>query len=269
MSPFSERGESGPPRPVPPLTVPSKTDGKPYVRSAAILAEIARMLFLPHSAWITEAADLLNETLVFLIRLSRRADPEVYGQLFQQLSTRITRLARRWVRGLGRAGQEIVLKVEIVERVLAEKPTLQTEYLEVAFAKAVESLTVAAVRRHRLSPFGGRRGEILPGATDEDGDEIERPLELAPDDRPGPEEVLLDLWDRESRDQVIDDAKNAVKDPRDLEAVLMHHCDGVPIVSKDPAKSDLVHHFQESEGQIKHRLARGLRAMRRRLGVKR
>ena len=49
----------------------------------------------------------------------------------------------------------------------------------------------------------------------------------------------------------------------------MHHCDGVPIVSKDPAKADLVHHFQESEGQIKHRLARGLRAMRRRLGVKR
>ena len=83
MSVFSDPPNWTPPGLVPPLTVPSKTDGKPYVRSANILAEIARMLFLPHSVWIAEAEDLQNETLVFLIRQSRRADPDVYGRLFE------------------------------------------------------------------------------------------------------------------------------------------------------------------------------------------
>src|SRR5438067_8338820 len=160
--------------PVPPLTS-SKPDGKPYERSATVKSEIGTILCVPESDWIAQADDLQNETLVFLIRQTRRADPELYGRLFQELSKRITRLARRSVRGLDRpTAEEIVLKVEIdmLELVLAEEASRKTDFLQVAFAQAVESRTVDAVRKHRRNSPMAHRGEILADATNEDGDEI-------------------------------------------------------------------------------------------------
>lgn len=264
MSTFSDS-----PGPVEPLTSLNK-DGKPYERSPAVQAELSRILSLHQFDWIAEVGDFRNETLVYLIRKNRCGDPELYGRLFQELSTRITRIVRRNAWGLDRfSAQDIILKVEIqiIELVLAEKPSRKTDFLEVGFAEVVERRTLDAVRRHETRPQG-KRGEIFPGATDEDGDEIERPIELAADDRPGPEAILLERQDAALRKKLIRKARDAVKDPRHFEAVMLHKGEGLPITSKDPTKPDLERHFQERPRKIKHRLAAAMKAMRKALGVK-
>ena len=268
MSTFSIPPKSGLLARVQPLRS-SRADGKPYERSATVQTEIGRILCLPQSDWIAEAEDLQNETLVFLIRQTRRADPQLYDRLFQELSKRITRLARRSVRGFDRTtAQEIVLKVEIdiLELVLAEEPSRKTDFLEIAFAQAIERRTLNAVRNHNNSPMG-RRGEILADATNEDGDEIERPIELAADDRPGPEAVLLQLQDEARRPELLQKAYDAVEDPRHLEAVILHYSHGWPITCKDPGKKDLARHFNATPRQIKYWIATALKAMREALEI--
>src|SRR5437773_5803355 len=192
MSDFPRRQEPGSLAPVEPLT--SKTaDGKPYERSASVQAEITRTLTIHPPKWLRQAPDLQNETLVHLIRQSRDRDSALMGHLTQVLSNRIHRLARSRLRGFDKMTAEaLVLKVEIdlLGLVLAPKPSLSTEFLDVAFAEAVIVRTLRALRAHRRSPHV-HLGDMLPGATDEDGDEIERLIELEPDNRLGPEAVLL------------------------------------------------------------------------------
>src|SRR6266481_1960639 len=99
MSTSSNPQKSGSVTPVEPLKSLNR-DGKRYERSATVQTELGRILALPEYDWIAEAGHLQNETLVFLMRKTRRGDPEVYGCLFQELITRMTRPARRWVWGL-------------------------------------------------------------------------------------------------------------------------------------------------------------------------
>jgi hypothetical protein len=245
-------------------------DGKRYERSATVLTELGRILSLPQYDWIAEAEHLQNETLVFLIRKTRRGDPEVYGCLFQELITRITRHARRWVWGLDPTiAEEIVSKVEIdiMNLVLAQESSRKTEVLEVAFARAVKRRTVNAARNHKGSPMG-RRGRIQADATDEDGDEIERPIELVADDRPGPQTILLETEDEARRPELIRKLLDAVKHPQQREALDLHYLGGLPITSRDPGKTDLVRRLQATSGQIKHRIAAGLKAIRKAIGEK-
>ena len=108
---------------------------------------------------------------------------------------------------------------------------------------------------------------MLPGATDEDGNEIERPIELAPDNRPGPEAVLLQLGEETARADLAEKARKAVKDSQHFEAVMLHFGDGKPIRSSDPNELDLVQHLQISEGQVRYRLRAGMKAIRKALGV--
>ncbi|PYS02828.1 MAG: hypothetical protein DMG16_07555 [Acidobacteria bacterium] len=268
MSNLPTRQEPGSLAPVEPLT--SKTaDGEPYERSASVQAEISRTLAIHPPEWLRQAPDLQNETLVHLIRQSRDRDSDLMGHLMQVLSKRIHRLARSRLRGFDKMTAEaLVLKVEIdiLELVLARKPSLSTEFLEVAFAEAVIVRTLRALRAHRRSPHG-HLGEMLPGATDEDGDEIERPIELAPDNRPGPEAVLLQAREETARADLAEKARKAVKDSQHFEAVMLHFGDGKPIRSSDPNELDLVQHLQISEGQVRYRLRAGMKAIRKALGV--
>src|SRR5437868_2359714 len=111
--------------------------GKKYSRNSAVDDEIQGILRLHQSEWILEAPNLKNETLVFLMHLVRRADEQLFYKFFQELCARIARLARR---GISRycidntVVQEIVEEVEskVLELVLAETPTRQTEVLEFA-----------------------------------------------------------------------------------------------------------------------------------------
>ena len=268
MSDFPRRQEPGSLAPVEPLT--SKTaDGKSYERSASVQAEISRTLAIHPPEWLRQAPDLQNETLVHLIRQSRDRDSDLMGHLMQVLSKRIHRLARSRLRGFDKMTAEaLVLKVEIdiLELVLARKPSLSTEFLEVAFAEAVIVRTLRALCAHRRSPHG-HLGEMLPGATDEDGDEIERPIELAPDNRPGPEAVLLQAREETARADLAVKARKAVKDSQHFEAVMLHFRDGKPIRSSDPNELGLVQHLQISEGQVRYRLRAGMKAIRKALGV--
>jgi hypothetical protein len=254
---------------VPPLTA-LKPDGKPYERSATVHNKIGKMLGLPQSDWMAEAPDLPNEAVVFFIRRARRSKEELYGLLVQELTKRINRLARRWTQSLDRLAAEEILgkvEIEILELVLAEQPSLKSDFLEVAFARAVEKRTLNAVRNHNRSPLG-RRGAIVV-EPDEDGEEIERPIELVADDGPNPEDFLLNLKDENRRHRLLRKACRAVKNRQHLEAVILHHGHGWPITSKDGKKPDLVTYFGASERQIRYWIELALEQMRAALGVQR
>jgi hypothetical protein len=260
MSDFPTRQEPGSLAQVEPLT--SKTaDGKPYERSASVQAEISRTLALHSPEWLRQAPDLQNETLLYLIRRTRDRDQELYGGLMQVLSKRIHRLARSRLRAFDKfTAEELILQVEIeiIEVVLAKTPSLRSEFLEIAFAAAVIERTWKAIRAHKRSPAGDR-GDISPGATDEDSDEIERPIELVPDGRAGPEAIALESaqWDK---------VRALVKDPRQADAVILHFRDEMPIRSSDSNELDLMRYFNASEGQVRYLLRAGKKVIRRLFG---
>ena len=102
----------------------------------------------------------------------------------------------------------------------------------------------------------GRRGEILPGATDEDGGEIERPIELVADGGPSPE-------DKARTKEWFDRACAVVKNKGNLEALKLHFMEGMPIKSKDPNEMDLMRYFGVTEGQAKWMLASAQNAIRK------
>jgi hypothetical protein len=260
MSDFPTRQEPGSLGPVEPLT--SKTaDGKPYERSASVEAQIGRMMALHPAEWLREAPDLENETLVYLIRRSHDRDWELMGELMLVLSKRIHRLARAKLRSLNKdTAQELILTVEaeLFDLVMAHKPSLRSEFLEIAFAEAVKERTLKARRAYKRSP-AGHRGEIAPGAMDEDGDALERPVELAPDSRRSPQAVALE-------NVQFDKLRDAMEDPRQFDAVKLHFVDEIPIRSSDPKELDLMRHFDASEGQVRYWLRAGKKAIRKFLG---
>ena len=255
-----------PQTPIPPLTS-KKANGKPQERPQAVEAQIREMSVLPQSERLAAVPKLKNEVIVNLIRESRRSGEELYIRLFQELSRRILWLAApRVCRLAPGTADEIVMKVEIeiVILVLAEKPTRESDFLEIAFAQAVGSHTVDAIRRHNNFPMG-QRVEFRPGATDEDDDEVT----LAVDHRPNPEERLLHLEEGNHRHQLLQTACDAIPDRRQLEAVILYYAHDWPIISTDPKKASLVRRFRKTEGQIKYWLITGMKAMRDALGVER
>jgi hypothetical protein len=220
------------------------------------------MLPLSHSDWAAEAPNLPSEALVFLIQQIGNGDPEIYEHLFQEIGRRITPLARRATRGLNReTAREIVLKVErdILELIVSERPSRKRDFLQIAFAPAVEGRAVDLIRIHHNSPLG-HLSEIMADPVDEDGDEIERPIEMAPDHRPSPEEIVIVLEDESRRKEWFKKACDSVENPLHREAVLLHHVEGMSvqeIAQKVPARP----------AQVKYWLTAGLKVMRKALGA--
>src|SRR6266481_3175960 len=94
----------------------STASGKKYSRRADVEEEIQRVLRLHQSLWIKEAPSLRNETLVFLMRLVRRAAEQLFNEFFQELCVRIVRISTRWASRINldrTAAQEIVDEVEL------------------------------------------------------------------------------------------------------------------------------------------------------------
>src|SRR5689334_7592099 len=115
-------------------------------------AEVQRMSRLPQSDWVAKAEDLHNETLVFLIGKTHRVDEQVCGPLLRVLKARTISMAGRHAKGFDEPETEdIVLKVEgkIVELVLTEKPSRDSDFLQLSFATVVQRLTLNAVRAHK------------------------------------------------------------------------------------------------------------------------
>ena len=269
QSPGSQSAEAAS-ESIPPLAS-STVDGKPYLRRADVETEILRALSHPRVEWIALAerrgsGRLSNEALVFLIRRSRKGDRDLFGRLVHELGDRTVRIADRWAQGFDQDTlEEIVWTVEkeIVDLVLAETPSRQSDFLEVAFGKAVERRTINAVEKRRNSPLPLRH---MPASVSDEETEPERPTESVADERAGPEEIVAELENEARRPELIRKARAAVKDPRHVEAVILRYVYGWPMVDKDPNKPTLTRHFGKSARQIQNWLADALEAMRAAIG---
>ena len=241
-----------------------KADGRPYERPAHVQTELGRILALPHSERAAEAPGVHSETLVYLIRHRKQADEELYEVVFQELSKRIVRTARRHVRGFPKiAIEEIVSRVEmqILELLVANRLDPAGDFFEVGFAQGVEGRTRNARRGYQRSLTGGRRGWVVTDETD-DGDEIERTIELVEDNAAGPEDIVLAMKDEERRRELFGRARAVVKDSRYLEAAMLFFCENWQIRSKDPNKGSLERHFGATDSQIRHWISVVVKAMR-------
>jgi hypothetical protein len=244
--------------------------GIPYTRFEATEIQIGMMLLLLHPAWILAAPDLLAETLVYLIREIHGRDDELFGLLAAELSKRVYRIGGAFALGFDVITKEAILwrvEQQIFDLVLAETPSRQSEFLEIAFGQAVERRPNDAVEKHEASTWG-RRGDV-PGSPigDDDGEEIDR-IEYAADGRPGQEATLLQREDVAVRRKWYRQARRAVKNPRDLEAVTLRYCEGWAITSSDPSVPTIVRHLNETEGKVRYRIDRAKKQMREALGGK-
>src|ERR1051325_7482323 len=130
--------------------------GKKYSRTSSVNDEIQMMMRRHQEEWILEAADLKSETIVFLMRLVRRANQQLFYEFFQELCARIARITRRWAAVHGIDPKDIPgiiadLALNILELVLAERPCRQSEVLEFAFGQAIKNRALNLARKHQNS----------------------------------------------------------------------------------------------------------------------
>lgn len=264
---------SAPAAHVPPLTS-SNEGGEPYTRRADIEATILQVLRQPPTEWVgmataTGKGRLPSEVLVFLARTLKNGNLQVFGWLIAELCRRLARIAKPLAQGFDSGTTfEIVCRVEseVVALLLAENPSRQSEFLEIAFNQAVQRRTINVVEKyqHRPAILSYLRAE----ASDED-DESESLVERVKDERPGPEDIVSQLEDAARRPELLRLAFAAVQDHRHVEALILRYVRGWPITDKDPTKPSLARHFKMSERQIRNWIRNGLEAMRAAIGDKR
>jgi hypothetical protein len=244
-----------------------------YKRWPDLEAEIQRVSRLPQAHWLSELPDLHDETVAYLTMRTDKGMPQLFASLLQEVAKRTVAVAKRWARGLDKIQAEYIIsqvEMEILELALSETNCLQREFLEYSFAKAVEHRTLNAVEKYRNSTMG-KREEFVPesdGSDIGDLDEIERPIEFLNDGRPGQLATLLKIEDETLQQELVKTASAAVKDPRHLEAVILHHVEGWPISSKDPNKWTLERYFKAKPRTIKYWLKNALEAMQDAIGEK-
>lgn len=256
---------------VPPLTC-STLDGRPYRRRADVEESILHALERPPAEWPAMASrtgegHLPDEAVVFLMREIRSNDRDNLGRLVHELGLRIARIAKRHAQGFDRDTTfEIVEKVEkqVIDLILAETPSRQSEFLEIAFQKAVERRTINAVAKRKQAPLPLRAAPVE--AREDDDEEPERLTERVPDERPNPEEIVSEFEDLGRRPELVRKALNAVKDPRHRDAVILRYLRNWPITDQDPNKPTLARHFGVSGRQIRNWLNDALKAMRAAIG---
>jgi len=243
-------------------------DGKPYRRPERVEAEIAEIMSLRQHERAERLPYLQNETLVYVIRRMRLSSKSVYGRFVRELTQRIARIAYRHTCGLKKVTRLDIssnVEIRIMTLVLADKPSRKTEILEVAFARAVEKLTLNTVRSYEHSPWAHMAD--IPTPADEDNDEeVERPIEQAVDNRDGPEIQVIQSTEDARRAQQVATAYAAVKDQLDLKALKLHIVDGLPIGSKDPDKPDVISELGESRGRVNYRISRAFKQIRKVFG---
>ena len=255
---------------VPPLTS-TKLDGSQYVRHADITAAIAQALSLPKDQWEewaarSDATRMPSEVLVFLVKATAGTDRDLFGRLMWQLNLRIEAIAKRWSRGFDPHTTEEVLESvarRVIEIALVTSSTRQSDFLEVAFSKAVKRYTLNAVEKRRNAPMS-LSTEPHAGLED-DEDETERPTERVVDEGPPPDELASILQDKEKRAAALRRAQSLVKDIRHYQAMILHYQLDWPLSSTDPAKPSLEDYFGISERQIRNWIKDGRAAIRKAL----
>lgn len=248
---------------VKPLASDTKA-GDPYRRRPPVEEQLRDVLLRSHSEWMRDAYKYYPETLVRLILVTRAGDPELCAALLAELTRWIVRFARKatreWDPG---AAEEIIATVrfQVLRRLLTEDSSRKTEFLEVSFAEAIAGYTAAACKA--AIKIADKHGYVFAGAVDDDGDEIERPMELLPGDYASPEEAVIDIRKQEQVQALLDTAGVHLKDPRCLQAVVLHVVEGIPVTSNNPEQDTLTGIFDATLGQVQHMLKTGMRALRR------
>ena len=245
-------------------------EGTSYERWKDIESEIKDIARTPPSQWLARLKEIHNETLVFALRRAGRNDRELYTELVQELFRRTgriaTRVIREWVLDrLAQADIVAVVDVQIFKLVLEKEPTRAGRFLEIGFNRAVELRTQDAIEKHLNTPFGNR-GEYVPfndGQDFDEGDAIERPMELAPDTRPPPEALYIQGEEERGVIALYSRALAAVKGRLCRKVIKLHVCEGLPISSKDPEVKTVARVLKKTSlGRIKHLLTDGMKTMR-------
>jgi hypothetical protein len=245
-------------------------DGTSYERWNDIESEMKDIARRPPSQWIARLKEIHNETLVFVLRRAGPNDRELYAPLVQELFRRTRRIATRVIREwvLDRLAQVdivAVVDVQIFKLVIEKEPTSIGQFLEIGFNMTVEQLTKHAIEKHLNTPFG-HRGEYIPftdGQDFDEGDEIERPIELAPDAGPSPEALCIQGEEEKGVIALYDRALAAIKGRLCRQVIKLHLCEGLPISSKDPEVKTVARVLKKMPlGRIKHLLTGGMKRMR-------
>ena len=260
-----------PPDPPPPTTtaVPPLThhsaEGGVYTRRADVEAEIERMLALDPSRWT--AVGLKSETVVHLIRrLWRTGEKTVLGRLLDALAKRTTRIATASARGFSPTITEEIVGVvglEVIELVLAEQTSGQSEFLECAFDLAVQRRAFKqAAKRKQL-----RRTRQFPIHVSEDDGAVTDGAQTVPDDGPSPEDLAAEREFRALAPVQIPRALAAISNPDHRLAVDLHHIQGWPITDQDPSRQTVSTYFGVCDRTIRNWMRTAFSEMRNELGV--
>lgn len=249
---------------VAPLTQ-AKVDGTPYVRFADIEAQILETIATDPQNWSPEALE--SETLVHLIRWQiERGDERAIGPMFDCLGRRIAEIVADFARGFDSGTTTAIadeIAMNIVELVFAKAPSRKSEFLEVAFKRAVKQRTINKVKS--LKKHGVRvisETTLIPKDSTTSGDGI---VESFADDAPGPEQLALLAEAARLEPELIRKAYAAIKDERHREAIILHF-QRWPIESDDPQIKTLSTHFDISGRQIRTWLKTAMQEMRTALG---
>jgi hypothetical protein len=247
----------------------SSREGDPYQRRADVELEIARTLAIPRTEWLALCRGdprLSNEAIVFLAREAAADNPDLCGQLIHELGRSVAAIAKRWAQGFDPlTTEELVWQVEqeIIECVLTPVATRQSDFLEIAFGKAVERRTINAVSKRRRSPLPLSRTRDDQSTGEDSG---ETPADQLADDGPTAEDILVQLQEQSRRRELIRQAIASVKDRRHLEAVVLRHVRGWPMTDSHPNNPSLVRYFGKSDRQIRTWITEGLKALRAAMG---
>ena len=249
---------------VEPLVSTTK-DGVPYLRRPAVEEQLRWVLLESQSKWICEAKRYFPETLVHLIRKTRFGDPHVHGVLAAELNRRIVRMVRHVLRGRDAVAADDItgrVKILVLRLVFAKTPSRKSEFLEVSFFGAIVDYTRSAKEAYRKT-VAGNPGYIFEDAVDDDGDAIERPMELLVSDYASQEECVIRIRRQKQVEVLLAAAVRYVEDPQCLQAVVLHVVEAVPITSDNPEEETIITIFGVTLGQAQHMLKTGMRAFRR------
>jgi len=240
-----------PPIVIPPLT--SMTDdGEFYTRPDAVEDELRSVLPRGPAEWVKSKKVLKSESLVFLSRYIRGSDDYAAGRLQEELGARTLRMGRGWIYGIYKEATEFILfevESEIMVLLLAEVPSRQSEYLEIAFGQAVYRHTKNAVDRFQNTPLA-HKDDALEENYDEDGGETESAVDLVAEPGARADETLIENETEALWAVWVQQALKFVTDSKHREAVILRHLKGWPVTSKDPKKSCLTRRFKISARQL-------------------
>lgn len=252
---------------VEPLTK-CRMDGRPYVRRADVEEQICQVRVTEPATWpdLAKAPPgsderLKSETIVHLVRILRkRGESTIAGQLIEQLISRAAKITMTWAKGFDRTTiEEIVYEVggRLIEFILAETPTRESEFLEAAFRTAVKRRTLRRVDQLQNQPQTYQFARPTDAGDGSDGTAT-NPLEATPDREPSPEEVAI-AWETSD---VLRRCVGAITNPKHREAVILRFFEGWPISPNNETKPSLCSHFGRSARQITNWFAEAYKEVR-------